>query len=162
MPQRESIKFKLTLADPETGKTYSKMVERHEEVQYLLGKKIRDIIDGTPLGFEGYKLKITGGSDIWGFPMHPSINSDAKIKILSKEGIGFRLRRKKTKKRKVFRDGKIIEQKRTIVIKRPGMRKRKTVRGNTIGEFTYQVNIAIKEKGQKSIEECLATAESAA
>ena len=73
----------------------------------LIGKKIGDEVDGNFLGLNGYKLKITGGTDKDGFPMIPSLNGTVRKKVLLSKPPGFH----PTKK---------------------GERRRKTVRGNTI------------------------------
>ena len=82
------------------------------------------------MGFEGYKMRITGGSDEDGFPMNPSVQGGLRKKILTAGGIGFKPDRK-------------------------GIRKRRTVRGNTITEDIYQINLKITESGSKKIEELL-------
>ena len=63
--KRKEIIFKVVVSDPKTGKAIQ--VETKDES--LIGKKIGDIIDGSIINLEGYKLKITGGSGFEGAPM---------------------------------------------------------------------------------------------
>jgi small subunit ribosomal protein S6e len=73
----------------------------------LSGLRIGEVFDGSLVGFDGLRLKIRGGSDATGFPMHPGVPGSGKRKVLLSGPPGFRPRRK-------------------------GERRRKTVRGNTI------------------------------
>lgn len=123
-------KFQINLGDS-TGKTYRFDIEEDSSIQSLIGLILGTEIDGGTLGFEGYKLKITGGSDVDGFPMNPSVQGAMRKRILSSGGIGFKPTRK-------------------------GMRKRKSVRGNTISEDIYQLNMKVIKTGPKKIEEVLA------
>ncbi len=84
----------------------------------LLGLRIGDTFDGGLVGLPGYKLLIKGGSDRAGFPMHPSIPGSGKHRVLLSGPPGFHPRRK-------------------------GERRRKMVRGNTIGPEIVQVNTVI-------------------
>jgi small subunit ribosomal protein S6e len=63
--KRKEIIFKVVVSDPKTGKSIQ--VETKDES--LIGKKIGDIIDGSIINLEGYKLRITGGSGFEGAPM---------------------------------------------------------------------------------------------
>ena len=130
MPQQ------LNLSDPETGQAYKTMNEGETGMRYLVGKKLQEEIDGDALGFTGYKFKITGGSDKDGFPMSPSLSGGIRKKILTSSGIGYHPLRE-----------------------RHGMRKKKRVRGNTITEVIYQINLIITKKGSKKIEEILVKSE---
>ena len=87
----------------------------------LIGAKIKDELDASIIGLKG-KLVITGGSDNSGFPMRPDIPGGVKKRVLLSQPPGFHPTRK-------------------------GLRKRKTVRGNTITEDIVQVNVVwIPEK----------------
>ena len=118
-------KFKVVVSDKD-GKSYQLEVE----TSALIGKKIGDIIDGSILGLDGYKLMITGGSDKCGFPMRPDIPGTGVKKVLLSKGPGYRPKEK-------------------------GVRKRKSVRGNTISEDIVQVNTKIVEYGEKPITELI-------
>ncbi len=124
--------FKVIIGDPETGKCYKKdFGEKSEEIRRnLLGMRIGETFDGELIGFDKYKFKITGGSDSEGFAMHPSVQGSGRKKILSRRGIGFRIKRK-------------------------GIRLRKSVRGNTVSEAISALNIKIIEKGPDPIEKFL-------
>ncbi len=90
----------------------------------LLGLRIGDEIDGSIVGLDHVKLRITGGSDATGIPMHPGVPGPVKKKILLTGPPGFHPREK-------------------------GERRRKMVRGNVISDGTVkrdkmvQINVAI-------------------
>lgn len=116
-------KFKVVISDPETGK--SSVVELEESrAAPIIGRRIGETIDGIVFGLSGHKVLITGGSDRSGFPMRPDIHGGVKSKFLLSGGIGFKPPKK-------------------------GIRRRKTVRGNTITEDTAQINVKIIEKPEK-------------
>ena len=70
--------------------------------------KIGDIIKGGLIGFPNYEFVITGGSDASGFPMRKDVHGPVKKRILvSKRGIGYRLKRKGQKRRKMVRGNEI-------------------------------------------------------
>jgi small subunit ribosomal protein S6e len=100
----------------------------------LIGLKIGNEFDASPLGLSGYKLRITGGSDKNGFPMKKDVEGPRRIKSLLSSGVGFKPRRK-------------------------GQRRRKTVRGNTISDDIVQINTIVVEKGKKTIEDLLQSEE---
>ena len=118
--------IKCTLNDPKTGKSYSKALES----SLLIGRKIGDSVPGNLLGLTGYELKISGGSDDAGFAMRPEIDTAHRKKLLVKNSIGVRVTRK-------------------------GMYKRKTVRGNTVGENTAQINLSVTKFGTKALQDIL-------
>ena len=118
--------FKIVISDPESRKSY----QIEKEAPSLIGLKIGDEFDGSILGLNGYKLKITGGTDKDGFPMHPSIEGMGRRRVLLSRPPCFHPKRK-------------------------GERRRKTVRGNTISEDIAQINVKVVEKGEKSLEEIL-------
>jgi len=98
------------------------------EVTSFKRKKIGDKIDGKALGYDGYELEITGGSDNSGFPMRKDVEGIARKRILIVSGVGLR---KKTRK---------------------GMRKRKTIAGNTISLKTAQINLKVIKYGKAKLE----------
>lgn len=122
-------KFQLNIGNPESGKTHKTIVEG-AKANILIGKRISEEIDGGQIGFPGYLFKITGGSDKDGFPMRSNLEGPIRKRILATGGQGF-----------------------TIDTK--GMRKRKMVRGNTISDEIYQINMRIVEMGKKKIEELI-------
>ena len=118
--------MKLVIADPETGKTYQKEIEKNTE-KVLYGQRIGDKVKGDKLGLPGYELVITGGSDKEGFPMRSDLHGTSRKKVLLSSGPGFHPKRK-------------------------GERRRKTVRGSTIADDIAQVNMKVLKKGEKGLE----------
>ena len=119
--------FKFTVSNPSTRKSY-KIEADSSKVVGLLGKKIGDEFDGDLLGLPGYALKITGGTDKSGFPMHPNVKGAVKKRVILTAPPGFH-----------------------PTIK--GQRKRKTVRGNTISDDIVQINAAVVKAGEKTLDE---------
>ena len=118
--------FKVTINDPKAGKSYSKAVS----TSTFLNKMIRETVSGDDWGLAGYELEITGGSDAQGFPMRFDMPGAERRKALLTRGPGVHL-------------------------DRDGQRKRKSVRGNTIGAQTVQVNLKVVKYGAKSIPDLL-------
>lgn len=124
--KRNMAKFKIIIADPETGK--SQVVELEgSRATPLIGRRLGETIDGSVIGQGGNKLRITGGCDKDGFPMRPDIHGGVRTDTILSGGVGFRP-------------------------KREGERRRKTIRGNVITEEIAQINMAITEKPQKKAE----------
>jgi small subunit ribosomal protein S6e len=105
--------FKVVVSDPKGGKTEAKEV-KDAEANLLLGRKIGEVVDASTIGLG--KVMVTGGSDRAGFPMRADIMGGGKKYALLTRGVGFH---------------SDVE----------GMQKRKLVRGNTISEEIYQVNV---------------------
>ena len=97
-----------------------------DEGKQLNGLKIGEEFDGGIVGLDGYTLKITGGSDKNGFTMKKDVSGTRRIKSLLTGGIGYHP-------------------------KADGVKKRKTVRGNTIAEDIVQINTVVTQAGSKSI-----------
>ena len=123
--------FKLVISEGE--KSHQVEVDASQSKK-LNGLKIGDEIDASLVGLNGYKLKITGGSDKNGFPMKKDVDGPRRIRSLLSGGIGFEP-------------------------KREGQRRRKTVRGNTVSDDIVQINTIVTEKGSKSIDELLGAEE---
>ncbi len=117
-------RFKVIVADPETGLSKAMEVEGTRAVP-LIGKRIGETIDGSVVGLAGHKLQITGGSDKDGFPMRPNIHGGVRVRAILSGGVGFH-----------------SEQQ--------GERRRKTLRGNIITEEIIQINMKIIEKPKKT------------
>src|SRR3989338_7706098 len=115
--------FKLVINNK--GKGYSKELSETEG-QAFLNKKMKEKISGNTFGFKNYEFEITGGSDKDGFPMRYDLPGAGRKKLLLTRGPG-------------------------VKIKRKGMRKRKTLRGNTIAEDIKQININVVKEGDKKI-----------
>ncbi|MCX6648393.1 MAG: 30S ribosomal protein S6e [Candidatus Bathyarchaeota archaeon] len=123
----------LIVSDPSTGK--SQKVELEDaRMTPLVGKKIGEVVDGAVANMAGYKLKITGGTDKDGVPMRPDIHGSGKSHIILSGGVGFHP-------------------------KSEGERRRKVIRGNTIGPESKFINMAVvgqpkgKKKAEKKTEE---------
>jgi len=125
MAEAKGVKF--VISDPESRRAYQLEVEK-EKIAFIIGKKIGDEFDASFIGLPGYVLKITGGTDKDGFPMHPNVEGMVKKKVLLEGPPGFHPERK-------------------------GQRKKKTVRGNTISEDIVQINCKVVKKGEKPLEE---------
>ena len=69
----------------------------------LAGLEIGDTFDGSIIGYDGLRLKIRGGSDATGFPMHPGVPGSVKKRILLSGPPGYRPRRKGERRRKTVR-----------------------------------------------------------
>lgn len=108
--------FKICINEPKTKKSW----QLEKEVPSLIGLKIGDKFDGSPMGLVGFTLQLTGGSDKDGFPMRPDLTGTARKKALMSSGPGFRSTRK-------------------------GLKRRKYVRGNTISTDIMQVNCKVVE-----------------
>jgi small subunit ribosomal protein S6e len=122
-------KFQLNISEPESGKTFKVDVEGAKTTT-LIGKRISEEVEGESLGFPGYSFKVTGGSDRDGFPMRSNLEGPIRKKILASGGQGFQNLAK-------------------------GERAKKLVRGNTITDEIYQINMKVVQKGKKSIKDLI-------
>jgi small subunit ribosomal protein S6e len=118
------VEFKLTIADPKTGKCVQKAVSE-PAARSLIGLKVKDTVRGESIDLPGYEFIITGGSDYCGFPMRKGILGVRK-KILMGKGVGFRGGAK-------------------------GMKTRKTVCGEAVTDKTSQINLKITKHGSAPI-----------
>jgi len=76
MGKSKSI-FKIVVSDAKTGKA----IQVETQDTSLIGKKLGDIIDGSIINLDGYKLKITGGSGFEGAPMVPYVDGQTKKRV---------------------------------------------------------------------------------
>jgi len=114
-------KFKLIVSDPGTGKCVVSDLEG-ARAQALIGRSLGEVIDGSALGIAGSAV-ISGGCDKNGIPMRADVHGGAKKYIVLSSGPGFR----PTKH---------------------GERKRKLIRGRTITDETYQINVTLRKEGE--------------
>ena len=112
----------LIVSDP--NGTSQRVEIEDAQLRPLVGTRIGMTIDGSFAGMQGYKLKLTGGTDKDGIPMRPDVHGSAKARIVLSGGVGY----KPTDK---------------------GMKKRKVVRGNTISQETTFLNFAVVEAPKK-------------
>ena len=117
--------FKVVVSNK--AETYQVEVE---DTKALNGLVIGDEFDGGIVGLDGYTLKITGGSDKNGFTMKKDVSGTRRIKSLLTGGIGYHP-------------------------KADGVKRRKTVRGNTISEDIVLINTVVTKAGSKSISDIL-------
>ncbi len=120
---------KFVLNDTKTGKSYSKEVE-DSKFKPLIGQKIGYEFDGGIIDIPGYKLKITGGSDKNGFPMRKGVHKNARARLFLSGGVGYNPKEKH-------------------------VRRRKTIRGEIIGDDIAQLNVSIVKAGKQTIEQIL-------
>ncbi len=119
------MEIKLVINDVKTGKAFQRLLS-NEEAKKLEGLKMGYTFKGELIGMEGYEFKITGGSDKQGFPMRADVNGTFKKKILLSGGVGYKPKQK-------------------------GVRKRKSIRGNTIADDIAQVNARTEKYGNKEL-----------
>lgn len=127
--------FKFVIGGKD-GKCYQTEKEQ-KEAEFLIGKKLGETIDASFLGMDGYQIKITGGSDQDGFPMRADMQGAQRKRILVTKGAGFKSK-KKTKKG---------------LMKVHGMRKKKTIRGNTIDKDIAQINCKVVKEGSVPLQD---------
>ncbi len=114
-------KFKVIVSDPITAKSSVSELEG-AKAQALIGRTLGEIVDGSPLGVAGRKLRITGGCDKDGIPMRIDVHGGGKKYLVLAGGVGYRPEHE-------------------------GARRRKLVRGKTITDETYQINaVIVKEE----------------
>jgi small subunit ribosomal protein S6e len=119
--------MKIVISNPKTGKSYQKEVEKSSESSFY-NKKIGETINGELLDLQGYQLKVTGGSDIAGFPMRSDLKGTKRQRILLTKGIGLKNSEK-------------------------GYRTKRTVRGNKTNEEIAQINTVIVKEGSANLDE---------
>ena len=117
----------LVISDPKTGNAYTKKVE---SIGLFLNKVVGEEVDLTSVGLDGYKAKITGGSDNAGFPMNPSTPGSSRKKIFLAKGPGY----------------KSVKH---------GVRKRINVRGNVISDAMNQINLKLTHYGKQPLNDIL-------
>jgi len=118
----------LIVSDPAAGTSQRVEIEA-ARMGPLVGIRIGQTIDGSLAGMQGYKLKLTGGTDKDGIPMRPDVHGSAKARIVLSGGVGY-------------------------TPKNRGEQKRKVVRGNTVSQETTFLNFVVAEapKGRKKKE----------
>lgn len=114
-------------------------IEKDQKDAPIFGKKIGEIISGDFLGLTGYELLITGGSDADGFPMRRDIEGVMRKRFIIRKGIGF--------------SGKKKDRKGRYVVE--GMRRKKMLRGNAIGQDIAQINCKVVKAGSAPIAKLL-------
>ena len=113
----------LIISNPADGTSQRVEIE-DAQLRNLVGTRIGQTIDGSIAGLQGYKLKLTGGTDKDGIPMRPDVHGSAKSHIVLSGGVGYKP-------------------------KSNGELKRKVVRGNTISTETTFLNFSVTETPKK-------------
>jgi small subunit ribosomal protein S6e len=121
------VDFKVVVNDTKNGKSYQIPVSGHH-ANSLIGKKIGDEVDGIFISLPGYKMEITGGTDKDGFPMRKDLPGMGRKRLLLSKSVGFRPKEK-------------------------GLRKKKSVRGNTINQDVVQINMKVTKYSAKPIDQ---------
>jgi len=129
------VEFKVVVNDTKNGKSHQVQVSGHH-ANSLIGKKIGDEVDGIFISLPGYKLQITGGTDKDGFAMRNDLPGVGRRKLLLSESKGFHA----------------IEG---------GMRKKKSVRGNTISLDIVQINMKVTKHSSRPIDQLIKKEEKA-
>jgi len=144
MAGEQSFKAVVNDTKPSSeGRSYSMEISG-SNYNHFLGKKIGDSVDGMFLGegdnsLTGYKLEITGGSDITGRPMRPDLDGSGVKSVLITAGIGYKGKKYVNKNSKEYR------------YKYDGLRRRRNLRGNVISQDTRQINLKVVESGKRSL-----------
>jgi len=73
----------------------------------LAGLEIGDYVDGSLVGLKGFRLKVAGGVDASGIPMHPGVPGTGRWDVLLSGPPGFRPRGRGVRVRKSVR-GRMI------------------------------------------------------
>ncbi len=108
------------------GKSFQKEIDEN----LVYGKKIGDKIEGSILGMDKFELQITGGSDKEGFPMKKGVEGSLRKRLLLSSGVGYKPKRK-------------------------GVKRRKSVRGQSVSEEIAQLNLKVLKEGNKKFEQLL-------
>jgi len=117
--------FKINVSHK--GRTYKAESDNESFIRIKIGEKIEGDLISADLG--GYKLEITGTSDIAGFPgIKGQVGGQLRKLLLTKEDKGMN-------------------------IKGEGLRLKKSVRGEEISEKTAQINTKVLKEGTKKFDE---------
>lgn len=123
------VEFKVVINDIKNGKSHQVLVSGHH-ANSLIGKKIGDEVDGIFVQLPGYKLTLTGGTDKNGFPMRKDLPGMIRKRLLLSKSKGFNS-------------------------KENGLRRKKSVRGNTINQEIVQINLKVKKYSTKPIDKLI-------
>ena len=120
------VEFKVVVNDIKNGKSHQVQVSGHH-ANSLIGKKIGDEVDGIFISLPGYKLVLTGGTDKNGFSMRKDFPGVGRRRLLLSKSQGFKP-------------------------KQHGLRKKKSVRGNTVNQDIVQINMTVTKYSSKPID----------
>lgn len=115
------------ISDPKTG-TSQRVELEDARLRPLIGTRIGQVVDGAVADMQGYKIKLTGGTDKDGIPMRPDVHGSAKARVVLSGGTGYHPPDKGEKKRKVVR-GNMVSAETTflnfMIVESPKARKKK-------------------------------------
>jgi small subunit ribosomal protein S6e len=103
----------LIVSNPTDG-TSQRVELDDQQLRALYGIRIGQIVEGAVAGMQGYKIKLTGGTDKDGIPMRPDVHGSAKARVILSGGVGYKPKDKGEKKRKVVR-GNIVSTETTFL-----------------------------------------------
>jgi len=127
------VEFKVVVNDTKNGKSHQVQVSGHH-ANSLIGKKIGDDVDGIFISLPGYKLQITGGTDKDGFAMRADLPGMVRRRLLLSDGKCFKATEK-------------------------GMRRKKSVKGNTVNQDVVQINMKVTKHSSRPIEKLITAQE---
>ncbi len=123
------VEFKVVINDTKNGKSHQVQISGHH-ANSLIGKKIGDEVDGIFISLPGYKLQVTGGTDKNGFAMRRDLPGMSRRRLLLSKSSGFKPKEK-------------------------GLRKKKSVRGNTVNQDIVQINMKVTKHSSKPIDKLI-------
>ena len=123
------VEFKVIINDIKNGKSHQVQISGHH-ANSLIGKKIGDEVDGIFVQLPGYKLILSGGTDKNGFPMRKDFPGMGRRRLLLSKSKGFNA-------------------------KENGLRKKKSIRGNTINQDIVQINMKVTKYSSKPIDKLI-------
>ena len=123
------VEFKVVINDTKNGKSHQVQISGHH-ANSLIGKKIGDEVDGIFISLPGYKLQVTGGTDKNGFAMRRDLPGISRKRVLLSKSSGFKPKEK-------------------------GLRKKKSVRGNTVNQDIVQINMKVTKHSSKPIDKLI-------
>ena len=123
------VEFKVVINDTKNGKSHQVQISGHH-ANSLIGKKIGDEVDGIFISLPGYKLQVTGGTDKNGFAMRRDLPGMSRRRLLLSKSSGFKPKEK-------------------------GLRKKKSIRGNTVNQDIVQINMKVTKHSSKPIDKLI-------
>lgn len=126
------MEFKIVISDTKSGKSVQRTVAE-QNAKFFIGKKLGEKFKGESIDLQGFEFEISGGSDFAGFPMRKGVPGPVRKKVLTGKGVGFNPHGKKHHRYK------------------KGLRKRRTVCGDTIHEKITQINLKVLKEGSEKL-----------